>query len=360
VEARQLRFGVAARYLAEALRLAEQHVGPNSIAAALPASLISRIHYEQGRVEEAEAMLVDRLPFINVGAMLECVLNAYFTMVRVAALRKNFDRAHTLLERAESLGWTRDWVRLCAAVDLERVWLYLQEGRISEGVVAHERMVRLAEKYPPSVDFAWSGLSRYSALAGAYLASSQGRFEDAIARLTGLREDSARVQNHFFTLRVAAHLSVVRFSANQVAEALDELRWVLNASASAGIQQTILDEGPKIEALLDAFREDVERSGKSRELMPFVSSLVATLRSRDQSGTRLGPKSVLADPLSAREGAILKLIGQGLSNKEIARNLAIAPETVKSHVKHIFTKLGAEKRAQAVTRAQSFGLLTTV
>jgi LuxR family maltose regulon positive regulatory protein len=69
---------------------------------------------------------------------------------------------------------------------------------------------------------------------------------------------------------------------------------------------------------------------------------------------------VLADPLSARESAILKLIGQGLSNKEIARSLAIAPETVKSHVKRIFTKLGAEKRAQAVAHAQSLGLLTTV
>ena len=360
VEARQLRFDVAERYLAEALHLAEQHVGPNSIAAALPASLISRIHYERGQVEEAEAMLVDRLPFITAGAMLECVLNAYFTMVRVAAFRKNFDRAHKLLERAESLGWTRDWVRLCAAVGLERVWLYLQEGRIGEGVVAHERMVRLAEKYPSSVDLAWSGLHRYSALARCYLASSQERFEDAIATLTSLREDAARVQNHFFTLRVAAHLSVVRFGANQVAQALDEFRWVLNVSAPAGIHQTILDEGPKIGPLLIAFQERAERSGKSAELGPYVSGLIAAWRSRHESGTKPGPKSVLADPLSTREGAILKLIGQGLSNKEIARNLAITPETVKSHVKHIFTKLGAEKRAQAVARAQSLGLVATI
>jgi len=360
VEARQLRFDVAERYLAEALHLAEQHVGPNSIAAALPASLISRIHYERGQVEEAEAMLVDRLPFITAGAMLECVLNAYFTMVRVAAFRKNFDRAHKLLERAESLGWARDWVRLCAAVGLERVWLYLQEGRIGEGVVAHERMVRLAEKYPSSVDLAWSGLHRYSALARCYLASSQERFEDAIATLTSLREDAARVQNHFFTLRVAAHLSVVRFGANQVAQALDEFRWVLNVSAPAGIHQTILDEGPKIGPLLIAFQERAERSGKSAELGPYVSGLIAAWRSRHESGTKPGPKSVLADPLSTREGAILKLIGQGLSNKEIARNLAITPETVKSHVKHIFTKLGAEKRAQALARAQSLGLVATI
>jgi LuxR family maltose regulon positive regulatory protein len=197
-------------------------------------------------------------------------------------------------------------------------------------------------------------------LARAYLASAQDRFDDAIATLTSLRQDAARVQNHYFGLRVAVHLSVVRFSANQVDDALDELGRVLHVSAPAGIHETILDEGPKIGALLDAFLEDGERAGGSPELVPYVSGLVAAWRSRHQSATKLSSKSVLVDPLSVREGAILKLIGQGLSNKEIARNLAIAPETVKSHVKHIFAKLGAEKRAQAVARAQSLGFLTTI
>jgi len=360
VEARQLRLGAAERYFAEASHLAEQHVGPNSIAAALPASLTARIRYEHGRAEEAEAMLVDRLPLISAGAMIECVLAACFTMVRVAAYRNNFDRAHTLLERADSLGWSRDWVRLCAAAALERVWLHLQEGRISEAVVAQEQLERLAERYPPSTDFAWSDIPRYATLARAYIASSQERFADAIATLTGLREDAARAQNRYFALRVATHLSVVRFNANRAADALDELREVLEVSASSGIRQTILDEGPRIGALLNAFAEHGERSGKSPELMRYVRDLVAACRSRHQSATETGSKSALADPLSTREGAILKLIGQGLSNKEIARNLAIAPETVKSHVKHIFTKLGAEKRAQAVARAQSLGLVTTM
>jgi LuxR family maltose regulon positive regulatory protein len=69
--------------------------------------------------------------------------------------------------------------------------------------------------------------------------------------------------------------------------------------------------------------------------------------------------SAISEPLSTREGVILKLIAEGLSNKEIARNLAITPETVKSHVKHIFTKLNVEKRAQAVSRAQILGLADT-
>jgi LuxR family maltose regulon positive regulatory protein len=202
-EAQQLRLAAAERYYNEASQLADQHVGPNSIAAALPASLLSRIRYEQGRVEEAEAMLVDRLPLISAGAMLECVLSAYVTIVRAPAFRMNFDRAYTLLERAENLGMMRDWGRLCAAAALEQVWLNLKEGRLNEGLVTHERLERLAEKYHPSIDFAWSDISRYSDLARAYLASAQGQFEDAISTLTNLRDDAERVHNPYFALRVA-------------------------------------------------------------------------------------------------------------------------------------------------------------
>jgi LuxR family maltose regulon positive regulatory protein len=61
--------------------------------------------------------------------------------------------------------------------------------------------------------------------------------------------------------------------------------------------------------------------------------------------------------LSPRERNILEQIGHGRSNKQIALELGIAPETVKSHVKNIFVKLAVEKPAQAVSRAQSLGLL---
>jgi len=56
----------------------------------------------------------------------------------------------------------------------------------------------------------------------------------------------------------------------------------------------------------------------------------------------------------------LALLSEGRSNKDIARALSIAPETVKSHVKNIFGKIGVERRAQAVSRAMSLGLIRTV
>jgi LuxR family maltose regulon positive regulatory protein len=93
--------------------------------------------------------------------------------------------------------------------------------------------------------------------------------------------------------------------------------------------------------------------------MSYVSNLIAVWRSRYESGPQQTPTYAIAEALSEREGNILKLIAEGLSNKEIARNLTIAPETVKSHVKHIFAKLNVEKRAQAVARAQILGLAGT-
>jgi len=88
-------------------------------------------------------------------------------------------------------------------------------------------------------------------------------------------------------------------------------------------------------------------------------NLTAAWRLRYRSEPQHAHISAVVESLSERESDILKLIAGGLSNKEIAQNLAIAPETVKSHVKHIFTKLNVEKRAQAVSRAQTLGLAGT-
>jgi DNA-binding NarL/FixJ family response regulator len=64
----------------------------------------------------------------------------------------------------------------------------------------------------------------------------------------------------------------------------------------------------------------------------------------------------LAD-LSARQVEILRLVAQGNTNKEIARSLYISEATVKTHLVHVFGKLGAESRTAAVSIARAEGLL---
>jgi ATP/maltotriose-dependent transcriptional regulator MalT len=79
-------------------------------------------------------------------------------------------------------------------------------------------------------------------------------------------------------------------------------------------------------------------------------------RDTRNAGDHPGQPSGRGRRLSAREREVLAMIGQGCSNKRIARALHISPETVKSHVKRIFLKLAVSTRTEAVFRAGSLGL----
>jgi len=77
---------------------------------------------------------------------------------------------------------------------------------------------------------------------------------------------------------------------------------------------------------------------------------------------RLAPSSRpaetgLAEPLSEREREILRLLAQGLSNREIAMRLSLAEGTVKNYVTNILQKLGARDRTQAALRARELGVI---
>jgi DNA-binding CsgD family transcriptional regulator len=93
------------------------------------------------------------------------------------------------------------------------------------------------------------------------------------------------------------------------------------------------------------------------EVLPFPESQRSGCEARNGHGRSAQSSCLVSETLTARERDILAMIGQGLSNKRIARAREISPETVKSHVKHIFSKLAVSSRAQAVSQAASIGLL---
>jgi LuxR family maltose regulon positive regulatory protein len=69
------------------------------------------------------------------------------------------------------------------------------------------------------------------------------------------------------------------------------------------------------------------------------------------------PSPRLAEPLSQGETRVLRYLPTNLSAPEIARELSLSVHTVRTHVRHLFAKLGAHGRTEAVARARALGLL---
>jgi LuxR family maltose regulon positive regulatory protein len=114
------------------------------------------------------------------------------------------------------------------------------------------------------------------------------------------------------------------------------------AVLAIAIAQVIVERSPGLGAL------PTEAYGRTKAFE--AASVPSSVDGSRQSG-------IESDAITARERDVLSKIGQGHSNKRIARALEISPETVKSHVKHIFSKLDVATRSEAVSRAVSLGLL---
>ena len=131
----------------------------------------------------------------------------------------------------------------------------------------------------------------------------------------------------------------------------------LQIGARAGVYQTFLDAGSHVLELLWSLCHAAPRNNRlPPELRPYIGSILAD---RARQRARMSPTrtSRFTESLSPREHSVLCSMSCGLSNKRIAQQLQIAPETVKSHAKSIFIKLAVQTRAHAVSTAYALGLL---
>jgi LuxR family maltose regulon positive regulatory protein len=354
-EMEQLHFELAERYFADSMRLAERYAGPDSISVALCAPMIGQLWYEQGRLDEAETLVDGLMSIIDVAVLLDSALVAYRLLIRIAVARSDARKAYALLERAQALGCARQWERMTAAALVEYIHLYLAEGRMGEAAACVTQLDRLARSNSHPSRSISVEIENYRALGAASVAAAQHRIEEATAILSVALQSAEGRHGNALAIRLRTTLALVWLAANERTRAIEVFREVLEVAAPARVYQSILDMGPDIGALLHAAWEDARHTAQSSELSSYINNLLDGWRILYQSGSNR-QRDTERGSLSSREREIVDLIARGQSNKEIANTLGIGAETVKSHVKSIFTKLGVDKRAQAVVRARDLGL----
>jgi LuxR family maltose regulon positive regulatory protein len=187
--------------------------------------------------------------------------------------------------------------------------------------------------------------------------AASGNLEAAVISLGGAFDGLLATDDRFVALRVGIDLAVLHARMGSPIKSYDLLRQLMSWGAEADMPSFVLDHDRRIVPILLRARDAGVFDDHAGSLR-FVNGLLEQLRER----LHASHKPVAArsrEELTARERSIVEFIAQGQSNKEIARELGVAPETIKTHVKRIFQKLSAESRAQAVVRAQSLGMLRT-
>jgi LuxR family maltose regulon positive regulatory protein len=166
-----------------------------------------------------------------------------------------------------------------------------------------------------------------------------------IARLLEAADSDGRTGN---TIEILTIKALAHEAQGDVPTALDSLKHALTLAEPEGYVRVFVDEGPPMKRLLS--------EAAHQEIMPdYVGKLLATFDV--DAGEVRSSAQPLIEPLSDRELEVLRLIADGLSNREIGKRLYLALDTVKGHNRRIYAKLGVQRRTEAVACARELGLL---
>ncbi len=189
----------------------------------------------------------------------------------------------------------------------------------------------------------------------ARLLIAQGEADEALHRLNSLRV-AAHNAGRFRNLLVIQMVIVIAYMTRQDFEAAKQtFEALLGRAQAAGYRRLFLDEGVAILPLLQSL---LHEKREKPVVADYVESLLAALRqSIGQTVSSNHGLSAFPELLSSQEERVFSLFVNGLSKKEIAAQLLISINTVKTHLQRIYQKLNVSSRAEAREMSHRLKLL---
>ncbi|MHB1134088.1 MAG: LuxR C-terminal-related transcriptional regulator [Chloroflexota bacterium] len=331
------------------------------------------IHREGNQLEEALELVDQGIKDNELWQQANSRANGYAAKARVLAAMGQVEPAFAALRELEGLlGSLSILPNLRSEIAACKVTLYLAKG----DVVSAARWVDegpLGDGGRPTFRRERDGI------ALARLLIAQGEHAKALALLARL-EGAARLGERSGRLiEILALQAKALYARKEAARALSVLGQALTLGEPEGYLRVFVAEGEPMADLLSRLDGlPPPPSGPVRFSREYLARILAAFGSSVSSSTsgapaihprvqvpsaRGGGSSLLSggasliEPLSERELEVLRLMATGLTNKQIAIRLIVAPGTVKAHVHNICGKLGSQNRTHAIARATELQLL---
>ncbi len=266
--------------------------------------------------------------------------NQYRSRVALAAIRQadgDLDGAIELLAQAERL-YVNDFspdVRPVAAV---KVRVLIAAGRLAEAIGwAREAGVGTTDELTYLREFEHITLAR--------LLLAQGSPPTDL--LEGLLDAAESGGRNASVIEILMLLALARRAGDDLPGALQALDHAMAMAQPEGYVRVFVDEGAPLAALLAS-------AVNASTSQAYVRRLLLAFGPGDAARPAAQP---LVEPLSGRELDVLRLLASDLDGPDIARELYVSLNTLRTHTKNIFAKLGVNSRREAVRRAAKLGLL---
>jgi LuxR family transcriptional regulator, maltose regulon positive regulatory protein len=269
-------------------------------------------------------------------------------MARLRAAEGDLDAALELLDEADRV-YAGDYSPNVRPVPAVRARLRLRRGELNQALAwARERQLSAGDDLSYLREYEHVTLARLL-LARHTTERAATCLEEAIGllrRLLTAAEEGGRTATVIETLVLQALAEQAR---GETAAALVPLQRAVTLAEPEGHVRVFADEGPPMAALLKALAR------KHKETAPGYLHRLSAATARTALSTPVTQD--LVEPLSERELDVLRLLGTDLDGPDIARELSVSLNTMRTHTKNIYAKLGVTSRRGAVRQGQQLNLL---
>jgi LuxR family maltose regulon positive regulatory protein len=343
--------------------------------------MLSEIFYWQGELEQAEQLNRQILAeAVGDESMLDDQGIASLNLGKIAHERNDLDQAERFAARALDLGGQRGNEMLQVQANIQLALIYaarndLQKARalvksleartqnpalLREVQDAHALLSIWANEFT-SLEW-WLNIiatekqnvlpvqKEREAFTLARLRLAEGKAIEALEAINGWQADAAEQGRVRSQVEASCLEALAYFGDSDLSKATKSLTGALTLGHEKGFRRLFLDEGPRMAALLRA----VSPALPNRTLNLFAATLLHSFSPESLARQDAPP---LVEPLSQQELRVLRLLVAGLSNTDIAKELVLSTNTIKTHVKSIYRKLNIRSRDEAREVAKELKLV---
>ena len=340
----QGRLGEAMRTYEQALQRASEQDGPVLRGTADMYVGMSEVHRERGDLQAATQQLLRSQELGEHNGLPQNPYRWRVAMARIRQAEGDLGGALDLLNEAERL-YVGDFFPNVRPVPALKARVWIAQGSLGEALGWAREQGLSADN-----DLSYLREFEHITLARMLLARSRGepvhQLTRLLERLLLAAEEGGRTGRvlEILVLQALAHQTL-----GDIPAALACLGRAVTLAEPEGYVRVFVDEGPPMGSLLRA----AAKQGMARD---YVRRLLAAV---SQTGRDSPVRQALIDPLSERELDVLRLLGTELDGPDIARELMVSLNTVRTHTKNIYAKLAVTSRRAAVRRGAELDLPRT-